>query len=261
MAEPPIDLSFKQAAPAWAARLGGTAMPGGTLRLKRAGAVDALDGYAEGAWWVQDLAAALPARLLGAVSGQHIIEIGAAPGGKTAQLAAAGAHVQALDRSPARLTRLRQNLERLGLTAEIVKAEGETWRPQELADGLLLDAPCSATGTIRRHPDIMWRRQPEDVAELAGRQARLLQAAIKMIKPGGLLVYAVCSLEPPEGPEQIEKFLAAGAPAERVAITANEAAGLVEAITPAGDLRTLPCHLAAAGGMDGFYAARLRRTF
>ena len=261
MAEPPIDLSFKQAAPALAARLGGEAMPGGTLRLKRAGAVDALDGYAEGAWWVQDLAAALPARLLGAVSGQQIIEIGAAPGGKTAQLAAAGAHVQALDRSPNRLTRLRQNLKRLGLTAEIIKAEGETWRPQELADGLLLDAPCSATGTIRRNPDIMWRRQPKDVAELADRQARLLQAAIKMIKPGGLLVYAVCSLEPAEGPAQIEKFLAAGAPAERVAITANEAAGLAEALTPAGDLRTLPCHLAAAGGMDGFYAARLRRTF
>ena len=132
------------------------------------------------------------------MSGQHIIEIGAAPGGKTAQLASAGAHMQALDRSPARLTRLRQNLERLGLTAEIIKADGETWRPQELADGLLLDAPCSATGTIRRHPDIMWRRQPEDVAELAGRQARLLHAAITMIKPGGLLVYAVCSLEPAE---------------------------------------------------------------
>ena len=261
MTEPPIDLSFKQEAPAWAARLSGKAMPGGTVRLRRAGAPEALDGYAEGAWWVQDLAATLPAGLLGNVSGQQIIEIGAAPGGKTAQLAAAGAHVQALDRSPTRLTRLRQNLDRLGLTAQIVTADGETWRPLELADGLLLDAPCSATGTIRRHPDVMWRRQPEDVAELAGRQARLLHAAIKMIKPGGLLVYAVCSLEPGEGPEQIENFLAAGVPAERVAITAKEAAGLVEAITPAGDLRTLPCHLAGAGGMDGFYAARLRRTF
>ncbi|MDA1357982.1 MAG: MFS transporter [Proteobacteria bacterium] len=261
MTEPPIDLSFKQMTPDWSARLGGEAMPGDTLRLKRAGAVDALDGYAEGAWWVQDIAAALPAKLLGAVSGQHIIEIGAAPGGKTAQLAAAGAHVQALDRSPARLARLRQNLERLGLPAEIIKADGETWRPQELADGLLLDAPCSATGTIRRHPDIMWRRQPKDVAELVGRQARMLQAAIKMIKPGGLLVYAVCSLELAEGPEQIENFLATGAPAERVVVTANEALGLAEALTPAGDLRTLPCHLTTAGGMDGFYAARLRRTF
>jgi len=260
MAEPPIDLSVKAAAPAWAARLGAQQMPGGTLRLTRAGAPDSLDGYDEGAWWVQDFAAALPATLLGDVAGRNVIEIGAAPGGKTAQIASAGAQVQALDRSRARLVRLRQNLERLDLAADIIEADGETWRPQELADGLLLDAPCSATGTIRRHPDIMWRRQPEDVAELAGRQARLLQAAIQMIKPGGLLVYAVCSLERSEGPEQIEKFLAAGAPAERVAITANEAAGLVEAVTATGDLQTLPYHLAAAGGMDGFYAARLRRT-
>ena len=126
---------------------------------------------------------------------------------------------------------------------------------------MLLAAPCSATGTIRRHPDIMWRRQPEDVAELTARQARLLQAAIEMVKPGGLVIYSVCSLEPAEGPEQIDKFLATGVAAERVAITTTEAAGLAEALTPAGDLRTLPCHLAAQGGMDGFYAARLRRTF
>jgi len=261
MAEPPIDLSFKQAASEWVARLGAEEMPGGTLRLRRAGAPDSLEGYDAGAWWVQDLAATLAARLLGDVRGQHVIEIGAAPGGKTAQLAAAGALVQALDRSPARLARLRQNLERLGLTANIVEADGETWRPDELADALLLDAPCSATGTIRRHPDIMWRRQPEDVAELADRQSRLLDAAFKMLKPGGVLVYAVCSLEPEEGPERIKKFLSSGAPAERVAIAADEVSGLAEALTSAGDLRTLPCHLAAQGGMDGFYAARLRRTF
>ena len=261
LAEPPIDLSVKQEAPAWAARLGAEQMPGGTLRLRRAGAVEALDGYAEGAWWVQDLAAALPARLLGDISGQNIVEIGAAPGGKTAQLASAGARVRALDRSPARLSRLRQNLERLGLEAEIIAADGETWRPKDLADAVLLDAPCSATGTIRRHPEIMWRREPKDVDELAGKQARLLHAALEMVKPGGLLVYAVCSLEPAEGPGQIENFLASGVGAERVAIAAIEAAGLAEALTPAGELRTLPCHLAAAGGMDGFYAARLRRTF
>ncbi len=261
LAEPPTDLSIKQAAPAWAARLGAELMAGGTLRLRRAGAVEALDGYEEGAWWVQDIAAALPAVLLGPVSGQHIIEIGAAPGGKTAQLAAAGAHVRALDRSPARLARLQHNLDRLGLTAEIIEADGETWRPKDLADAVLLDAPCSATGTIRRHPDIMWRRQAKDVAELAARQAHLLEAALEMVKPGGLLVYAVCSLEPAEGPEQIEKFLASGGAAERVAIAASDINGRAEALTPAGDLRTLPCHLAAAGGMDGFYAARLRRTF
>jgi 16S rRNA (cytosine967-C5)-methyltransferase len=260
MAEPPLDLSLKNDAGGWAARLGGQIMPGGTLRLTRAGAVEALDGYAAGAWWVQDVAAGLPARLLGDVAGQSIIEIGAAPGGKTAQLAQAGAHVLALDRSPARLARLRQNLARLGLTAEIIEADGLTWRPDALADGVLLDAPCSATGTIRRHPEIPWRRRARDVADLAEKQAPLLAAALKMVKPGGLVVYAVCSLEPAEGPELIDKFLRQSENTERVALGENEIAGLAEALTAAGDLRTLPCHLAAQGGMDGFYAARLRRT-
>ena len=260
MAEPSIDLNIKADVAGWATRLGGQILPYGMLRLTRAGAVEALDGYGEGAWWVQDFAAALPVRLLGDVAGQTIIEIGAAPGGKTAQLAQAGARVQALDRSPTRLTRLRQNLTRLGLEAEIVEGDGLTWRPQALADGLLLDAPCSATGTIRRHPEIMWRRSADDVAELAENQMQLLQAALEMVKPGGLVVYAVCSLEPAEGPQLIEKLLAQNENIERVPLEMSKIGGLAEALTPAGDLRTLPCHFASQGGMDGFYAARLRRT-
>lgn len=261
MAEPATDLNFKNDAENWTARLGGEPLPCGMLRLARAGAVEALDGYDAGAWWVQDFAAALPARLLGDVSGQTIIEIGAAPGGKTAQLASAGANVLALDRSPTRLARLRENMTRLGLQTEIIEADGQTWRPQSLADGVLLDAPCSATGTIRRHPEIMWRRAAKDVAELAEKQMLLLQAALEMVKPGGLVVYAVCSLEPAEGPELIDQFLKQSENVERVALATDEIGGLDEALTPAGDLRTLPCHLAEQGGMDGFYAARLRRTF
>ncbi|MBT3170083.1 MAG: MFS transporter [Rhodospirillaceae bacterium] len=261
MAEPAIDLNFKHDIENWAARLGGEPLPCGILRLTRAGAVEALDGYGDGAWWVQDFAAALPARLLGDVSGQTIIEIGAAPGGKTAQLASAGAKMQALDRSPTRLARLRENMARLGLQAEIIEADGQTWRPSTLADGVLLDAPCSATGTIRRHPEIMWRRAAKDVAELAEKQMHLLHAALEMVKPGGLVVYAVCSLEPAEGPELIEQFLKRSDNTERLALGADEIGGLDEALTPAGELRTLPCHLAERGGMDGFYAARLRRTF
>ena len=261
MSEPPTDLSVKKELESWAVRLNAKRLPSGTLRLKRAGAVEMLAGYDTGAWWVQDWAASLPAKLFGDVIGKNIIEIGAAPGGKTAQLAAAGATVQAIDRSPMRIKRLQQNLARLSLTAEIVEADGENWRPAELAEGLLLDAPCSATGTIRRHPEIMWRRTPEDIVASTKRQTRLLSAASDMIKPGGLLVYTVCSLQPEEGPAQVEKFLSSDGRFERVAITSEEIGGLADALTPSGDLRTLPCHWAPLGGMDGFFAARLRRTF
>jgi len=270
MAEPPIDLNFKAGGERtdstgstnngdWAIRIGGEALPGDMLRLTRAGSVEALEGFGEGAWWVQDFAAALPARLLGDIACQSIIEIGAAPGGKTAQLASAGATVQALDRSPTRLTRLHQNLSRLGLQAEIIEGDGQSWRPQTMADAVLLDAPCSATGTIRRHPEIMWRRAAKDIALLAKKQIGLLQAALEMVKPGGLVVYAVCSLEPEEGPELVENFLRQNGNVARVPVTASEIYGLAEMLTAVGDLRTLPCHMGAAGGMDGFFATRLRR--
>ena len=217
-----------------------------------------LPGYDEGAWWVQDAAAALPVRLLGPVAGKRVLEIGAAPGGKTAQLAAAGARVTAVDRAAPRLARLRENLARLALDADIVEADALDWRPQAPADAVVLDVPCTATGTIRRHPDIPHGRKPADVTRLAEQQGRLLTRAAAMLAPGGLLVYASCSLQPEECERQVDAFLAAAPEFARVPVRQDEFAYLGEAITTAGDLRTLPCHWAEVRGMDGFYAARLR---
>jgi 16S rRNA (cytosine967-C5)-methyltransferase len=188
------------------------------------------------------------------------VDLCAAPGGKTMQLAAAGALVVAVDRSPARQKRLAANLARLGLTAQTVTAEAETWRPAAPVEFLLLDAPCSATGTLRRHPEIAWTKSAEDVARLVPVQDRLLDAAASMLAPGGTLVYCTCSLQPEEGPARIDSFLARHPQMSRRPIAADEVGGLAELLTPAGDLRTLPHHLAGQGGMDGFYAARLTRV-
>ena len=262
LGEPPLDLSpvsdAQRPAEELCAALGAQRLPGGTLRMRGAGDVTRLKGYEAGAWWVQDAAAALPARLLGPVAGKQVLEIGAAPGGKTAQLAAAGARVTALDRSAPRLARLRENLARLGLEAEIVEADALEWRPPASADAVLLDAPCSATGTIRRHPDIPHGRGPADVSRLAPVQGRLLARAAAMVAPGGLLVYASCSLQPEECERQVDAFLAASPGFARLPVRRDELAGSDDAVTGAGDLRTLPCHWAEEGGMDGFYAARLR---
>ncbi|MCH7928988.1 MAG: MFS transporter [Proteobacteria bacterium] len=260
LAEPPLDITVKRDAEGWARRLDARVLPTGTLRRALGGAVADLDGYAEGGWWVQDAAASLPARLLGDVAGETVIELCAAPGGKTAQLAAAGAHVVAVDRSAGRLDRLRQNLARLGLAAETIAADATRWRPRAPARFVLLDAPCSATGAIRRRPDIPHLKTAADVARLAALQDRLLDAAYPMLAPGGTLVWSVCSLEPEEGPERIAALLERAPGLERVAITAGEIGGLSELVTAAGDLRTLPCHLADRGGLDGFFVARLRRT-
>ena len=263
LAEAPLDLSPVDSGPgraaALAARLGARPLPGGTLRLSGAGEVRALAGYTEGAWWVQDAAAALPVRLLGALAGRRVLEIGAAPGGKTAQLAAAGARVTAVDRAASRIARLRENLARLGLEAEIVEADALAWQPPAPAEVVLLDAPCTATGTVRRHPDIPHLRGPADVARLAEAQRRLLMRAADMTAPGGLLVYASCSLQPEECAHRVEAFLADAPGFARLPVGEDELPGLGEALTPAGDLRTLPCHWPAAGGMDGFYVARLQR--
>jgi 16S rRNA (cytosine967-C5)-methyltransferase len=259
--EPPLDLTLKNGAEArlWAGRLGAESLPNGSLRLREAGAIEALPGFAEGAWWVQDAAAAFPARLLGDVAGRHVVDLCAAPGGKTLQLAAAGAGVTALDRSPERLKRVSRNLSRTGLAADCIAADAVEWRPREPADAVLLDAPCSATGTIRRHPDLPWIKRPEEIADLPALQRRLLEAAIAMTRPGGLVVYAVCSLEPAEGEELVASCLADGAPVERAPIHAAEIGAPPEAVTTSGELRTLPCHWADKGGMDGFYAVKLRR--
>ena len=260
--EAPLDITPRDPATAadWAGRLEAEVLPTGTLRRATGGDVTALPGFAEGAWWVQDAAAALPALLLGDIAGRRVADLCAAPGGKTAQLAAAGALVTAVDISERRLARVRENLARLDLHAETVTADAAKWTPDEPFDAVLLDAPCSATGTLRRHPDIGWNKTPDDIVRLAALQNRLLAKAVEIVRPGGLVVYATCSIQPEEGEQRVAALIAAGAPVARDPLRPDELAGLAEAITPAGDLRTLPCHWADRGGIDGFFAARLRRT-
>jgi 16S rRNA (cytosine967-C5)-methyltransferase len=258
--EAALDLTVKDNPQQWAARLEGRVLPTGTVRIAAHGPVPQLPGFDEGAWWVQDAAAALPARLLGDVRGKSVADLCAAPGGKTAQLAAAGARVTAVDRSLPRLNRLRDNLGRLGLTAEIVHADATQWQGGPF-DAVLVDAPCLATGTIRRHPDIPWLKSEAELVKLTGLQARLLDRAVELVKPGGILVYCTCSLEPEEGEQAVNALLARHSGLRREPITPEQVAGLAELVTPAGDLRTLPCHLpdpdSRMAGMDGFYAARI----
>ncbi|MBR0935243.1 RsmB/NOP family class I SAM-dependent RNA methyltransferase [Bradyrhizobium jicamae] len=263
--EPSLDLTVKADAPQWASRLHGETLPTGTVRTLLQGSVTMLPGFAEGQWWVQDAAAALPTRLFGDVKDKAIADLCAAPGGKTAQLALAGARVTAVDRSPARMARLRDNLTRLALQAESVVTDSAEWPgATEGFDGILVDAPCTSTGTIRRHPDVAWLRQEADIAALSGLQKRLLQRAVALLKPGGTLVYCTCSLEPEEGEQAISALLADEPGLKRVPVEKDEVAGLEEIITADGDLRTLPCHLPHAdprlGGLDGFYAARLVKS-
>jgi len=234
-------------------------LPGGVVRIAQPGRVDALPGYAEGTFWVQDFAASLPVRLFGEVAGSRVIDLCAAPGGKTAQLCSTGARVTAVERDENRLSRLKQNLDRLRLDAELVRADVRDYQPQEPADCVLLDAPCSATGTIRRHPELPWIKSPGDVAACADPSAELLESAASMVRSGGMLVFSVCSLEPEEGPEQIAHFLSKCADFQRLPTAPAELFGLSELIDAQGDLRTLPCHFLEQGGMDGFYAARMVR--
>jgi 16S rRNA (cytosine967-C5)-methyltransferase len=258
--EAPLDFSVKADPAVWADRLGARVLPGGTLRRAAGGLIESLPGYAEGAWWVQDLAAALPARLLGPVAGREVLDLGAAPGGKTAQLAAAGAKVTAVELSPGRAERLRDNLARLRLEARIEMADARVWRPEAPCGLILLDVPCSATGTIRRHPDVPRHKSPAEVLRMAALQAELLRAAVAMLAPSGTLVYASCSLQPEEGPEQIARLLAEGVPLVRSPVARGELSGLPVELTDEGEVRTLPCHMAEDGGMDGFFVARLRRA-
>ncbi len=258
--EPALDLTVKSDPEHWAALLAGRVLQTGSMRTVASGAVTALPGFAEGAWWVQDAAAALPARLFGNVAGLRVADLCAAPGGKTAQLAAAGAHVTAVDRAPARVARLRENLSQLGLAAEIVCAEIEKWDAEPF-DAVLLDPPCSSTGTIRRHPDVPWLKSAADIEKLAALQHRLIERAVALTKPGGTIVYCTCSLEPEEGENIVAALLAYTDHVRRAPIAAAEVFGRDEFITTDGDLRTLPCHFPDAdsrfAGLDGFYAARL----
>ena len=261
--EPALDITVKCDATDWAARLHGEVLPTGSVRTLLHGPVALLPGFNEGQWWVQDAAAALPARLFGDIKGKKIIDLCAAPGGKTAQLVLAGAEVTAIDRSPARAARLRDNLGRLGLAADVVVADANSLPDDNNArfDGVLVDAPCTATGTIRRHPDIAWLKSEADIATLAGAQRKLLHRAVALLKPGGMLVYCTCSLEPEEGEQAIEALLSGEPGLRRMPIEARDVGGLQELVSARGDLRTLPCHLPAPdprlAGLDGFYAARV----
>jgi 16S rRNA (cytosine967-C5)-methyltransferase len=254
-AEAPLDLTMK---PGATPPEGGEMLPTGSVRYPPGTRVTELAGYAEGAFWVQDAAAALPAFLLAPRPGERIADLCAAPGGKTAQLAAAGAEVVAVEQDPARLGRLQENLTRLRLSAETVLADATAWQPARGFDAILLDAPCSATGTIRRHPDVVQLKRPRDIAQFTVQQDRLLQAAADRLLPGGRLVYAVCSLQPEEGPARVEAALKMGLRLDP--FTKPELPGLPQAITGEGTLRTHPGLWPGRGGMDGFFAARLRKT-
>jgi 16S rRNA (cytosine967-C5)-methyltransferase len=258
--EPALDLTVKGDAAIWAERLRGRVLPTGSVRTLAQGSIVLLPGFAEGAWWVQDAAASLPAKLLGDVRGLEVADLCAAPGGKTAQLALAGANVMAVDRSPARLARVSENLTRLKLSATTVAADALDWQVGPF-DAVLLDAPCSSTGTIRRHPDVPWLKGEADLGVLTELQKRLLDRAASLLKPGGKLIYCVCSLEPEEGQQQIAALLERDARLSRLPIAPNEVGGHPEFITADGDLRTLPQHLPEPdprwSGLDGFYAARL----
>jgi 16S rRNA (cytosine967-C5)-methyltransferase len=262
--EAPTDFTVRTEPDKWTARLGGIVLPTGTVRVERLAApVPELPGYDEGAWWVQDAAASLPARLLGDVAGMRVADLCAAPGGKTAQLATAGAEVTAVDISANRLKRLGANLARLGLEAEIVTTDLMKYAPAQPFDAILLDAPCSSTGTVRRHPDVPWTKTPDDIEKLAEVQYRLLARAVELVRPGGKIVFSNCSLDPAEGEALLERFLAERADIRLDPVLPDEVSGVGPFITARGTLRTTPADLAlgtpALSGMDGFFAARLRR--
>ncbi|MEO1137346.1 MAG: transcription antitermination factor NusB [Pseudomonadota bacterium] len=263
---PPLDVTLKpgEDVAEWINRFEGAGheaqiLQTGAIRLTRISDVTALPGFEDGTWWVQDAAASLPARLLGDVAGKTVFDLCAAPGGKTLQLAAAGANVTAVDKSGARLERVKENLARTKLTASLVEDDALRFKPDGMADAILLDAPCTATGTIRRHPDIPWSKNETALAALVDLQARLIDHAVTLLKPGGALVYCVCSLQREEGEAQAKSALARHEGLTREPVSPAEIGGLEKAVNRDGDLRTLPSMLSDKGGMDGFFATRLRK--
>jgi 16S rRNA (cytosine967-C5)-methyltransferase len=261
MQEAALDISVKRDPEKWAAALGGTVLPTGSIRIEKFnGTVTDLAGFHDGAWWVQDAAAALPVKLLGDVQGKRILDLCAAPGGKTAQLASLGAQVTAVDHSAARMARVRENLKRLQLDAELVTGDVLTLPGAPLYDAVLLDAPCSATGTMRRHPDLAHLRTEKQVQELRRLQSRMLGRAAELVRPGGIMVYCVCSLLPSEGETQIARFLAEHPDFSNASIRQEDMGGMKHFLTPTEFLRTLPfMEIGSFSGLDGFFAARLIR--
>lgn len=260
-----IDLTVKSDAEGWAQKLNGVLLPTGGIRLAAfEGSIPALAGFEDGEWWVQDAAASIPAKLFGDLTGKRTADLCAAPGGKTAQLILAGGTVTAIDLSESRLTRLRGNLERLGMVASTIATDLTKFEPAEPFDAILIDAPCSSTGTTRRHPDVLWTKGPEEIAKLAALQERLLRHALTMLALGGMIVFSNCSLDPVEGEEVVARVLADTGSIERVPIDAGQWPGPEAAITPLGEFRTTPVMLKMSGeiasGLDGFYAAVLRRV-
>ncbi|MDP1630078.1 MAG: RsmB/NOP family class I SAM-dependent RNA methyltransferase [Caulobacter sp.] len=257
--EPATDLTVRDPAEAaaLAEQLDGEVLAGGSIRTPRRGDLAEWPAFDEGRWWVQDAAAAIPVRLLAVKPGETALDLCAAPGGKTLQLAAAGATVIALDRSADRLKRVAENLARTGLAAEVVTADARSWTDERRFDAVLLDAPCSATGTFRRHPDVLWIAAPGDIAKLAVVQSQMLDSAARRLAPGGRLVYCVCSLEPEEGEGQIQAFLGRRPEFALDPIRPGEGGAPEASLSPKGWLRMLPHHM--AGGMDGFFAARIVR--
>lgn len=262
--EPHLDVTLKRGDTSsdWAETLQAKVLPTGSLRLSQHKLVQDLPGYEDGMWWVQDAAAAIPARLFGNIEGRTVYDLCAAPGGKTSQLAAMGAQVVAVDRSAKRLVRLQENMRRLRLDPQVSTevSDAAVWRARQGADYILLDAPCSATGTIRRNPDVPWLKSPTDLNSLVDLQARLLDNAVSMLNPGGVLIYCTCSLQKAEGEYQIDRILNAhSGRLERWPVATSEVGGIGDIVTSNGDLRIFPSHLGALGGMDGFFVSRLRR--
>ncbi|HEX5377281.1 MAG TPA: RsmB/NOP family class I SAM-dependent RNA methyltransferase [Phenylobacterium sp.] len=256
--EPATDLTARDPSAAPPAELEVEVLPGGTWRTALRGDVSTWPGYSEGSWWVQDASAAVPARLFDLGPDRTALDLCAAPGGKTLQLAATGAGVVAVDRSAARLVRVAENLARTGLKAETVTADAGDWADERQFDAVLLDAPCSATGTFRRNPDVLWAARPGDVASLSAVQSRLLDSAARRVRPGGRLVYCVCSLEPEEGEAQVAGFLARHGDFTLDPVASGEGGSPPASLRPDGTLRILPHH--RPGGTDGFFVARFRRT-
>jgi 16S rRNA (cytosine967-C5)-methyltransferase len=263
--EPPLDFTVRRDPDHWAKMLGGAVLPGGTVRraahapdnYRPSPRIEDLPGFAEGMWWVQDLGASLPAKLLGNLTGKRALDMCAAPGGKSAQMALAGAQVTALDRSRKRLARVAENMQRLRFAVDCEVADAAMWQKGKDYDVVLLDAPCTATGTIRRHPDVAWLKDQGDVAKLSASQDALIDAAVRLVRAGGTILYSTCSLQPEEGPDRIAAALKRHPSLARAPIRPEELFGFKELVTPEGDLRSLPSHLAQLGGIDGFYAARL----